>query len=214
MPGVTIANPAPQRARIAGVSRGEATTPSSPASRASSASRRTWSIRSITTPVSRSAAWFMLVSTVTAITSGGVHVALGGRLVRRVARGLHHRRAAARVHVDHPHAEPGRRRDGRRHGVGDVVELEVEEDAVAALGERPHHRRAFRREQPAADLESADRSAQRVGESQRLVARLDVERDQDLVLHELIFASWAFSRALVSTVPTMSCRREMSCVAM
>ena len=76
--------------------------------------------------------------------------------------------------------------------------------------ERPDDRRAFGGEQPAADLEAADRSTQRVGEPQRLGARLDVERHQDLVY----VLSHAFSRALVSTVPTTSCSRAILCVVM
>ena len=58
----------------------------------------------------------------------------------------------------------GRGRDGGRHRVRNVVELQIEEDAVAALGERPHERRPFGGEQAAADLEAADGAAKRVGQ--------------------------------------------------
>ena len=60
----------------------------------------------------------------------------GRGVVRRVSRRLHHPRAPRRVHVHHPHAERRRRRDRGRDGVGDVVKLEVEEHAVAALDDR------------------------------------------------------------------------------
>ena len=89
-------------------------------------------------PVSASAAPFMLVSTVTAITSGGVAPVAGCGLARGVARGPHHRRAPGRVHVDHPHAERGGGRNGLRNGVGNIVELEIEEHAIAVLDERAH----------------------------------------------------------------------------
>ena len=79
-----------------------------------------------------------------------------GRLGAAALRGrLHHRHAARGVHVDHPGAGRDRRLDRLRHGVRDVVELEVEEHRGARVGERADERRAFQREQPAADLEAA-----------------------------------------------------------
>jgi hypothetical protein len=57
------------------------------------------------------------------------------------------------------------------------VELEVEEDAIATIGHRPHQLGAFGREETASDLESADGAAQHVRQRTSLLARFDVERD-------------------------------------
>jgi hypothetical protein len=84
---------------------------------------------------------------------------------------------AGGVHVDHPRAGERGRFHGLRHGVGDVVELEVEEHAHARLGDALHERRAFEREQPAADLHAAHRVAELLDELQRAGAVFDVERD-------------------------------------
>ena len=77
----------------------------------------------------------MLVSTVTAMTSGRRRAEPRGGVVRRVSRRPHHARAARRVHVDHPDAQRRGGRDGRRDGVGDVVELQIEEHAFAQRDE-------------------------------------------------------------------------------
>ena len=63
----------------------------------------------------------------------------------RLARGRQHRRAAGRMHVQHPDAEARRRGAGLRHGVRDVVELEIEEHAKAALDACAHDVRPGRR---------------------------------------------------------------------
>ena len=86
----------------------------------------------------------------------------------RVGGGRHHPAAAGGVHVDHPRAGRDRRRDGAGDGVRDVVELQIEEHAIAAFGERAHDRRAFGGEELLADLEPADRAAQRVGQRRAL----------------------------------------------
>ena len=86
----------------------------------------------------------MLVSTVTAMTSGGSRRSRCGGLARGVPRRLHHARAARRVNVDHPHAERRRGRHRGRDGVRDVVKLQVEEDAVAAARQRADDVRALR----------------------------------------------------------------------
>ena len=61
------------------------------------------------------------------------------------------------------------------------MELQVEEDPIAALGQLAHHRRPGGGEQLLADLEAADRAAQRVGQRERLGGRLDIERHEDRV---------------------------------
>jgi hypothetical protein len=70
MPGVTMAKVGPQAARIVAISCGDATTPSSPALWARTASACTWPASGRSTPHSRSRSSSMLVSTVTAMTTG------------------------------------------------------------------------------------------------------------------------------------------------
>ena len=135
MPGVTIAKSGPQRLRMSAVSCGDATTPSSPApgSAPPAAAPDPGPIRRRRF---RRALPFMLVSTVTAMTSGG-------GAPRRAAVSCAASRAACiivsaarRVHVHHPHAQLVAASTAVRDGIRDVVELEVEENAVALVDQR------------------------------------------------------------------------------
>ena len=86
--------------------------------------------------------------------------------LRRIARGPHHRacrRDAWTLTIQTPSGVAAA--TAVADGVRDVVKLQIEEDAVAALGERAHDRGPFGGEQPAADLESADGPAQRSASS-------------------------------------------------
>ncbi len=76
-----------------------------------------------------------LVSTVTAMTSGGARITLRRFLVGGLAGRAHHVQPARRVHVDHPDAEPGGRADRAGDGVRDVVKFQVEKHAIAATDE-------------------------------------------------------------------------------
>ena len=148
----------------------------------------------------------MLVSTVTAMTSGGVRPSRCRGLVRRVARGLHHARPAGRVHVHHPHAERRRRRHRLRDGVGNVVELQVEEDAVAA---RVNARTMSGPSEVKSRLPILNPPATPRSVSASAIASapaLDVERDQELI--------HACSLFVVSRLPVSSAIRAMPCRAM
>ena len=143
----------------------------------------------------------MLVSTVTAMTSGRARPARGRGAPCGVRRRAHHRGAAGGVHVDHPDAERVGRRDGRRRRCSGCR-------GTSDRGTRGRRgptssrtmRRSFAREQAAADLEAADDAAQRVGEAQRLArrSRRRARRGADPCLAPA---------AAVSTVPTRSCSR-------
>ena len=124
--------------------RGESREPAAPAAAAPSC-----------TPVSRRSASTRLVSTVTAISSGARPCSSRRPSAHRVARGLEHRAAAAGVHVQHPDAEPRRRGAGLGDGVRNVVELEIEKDAKAALDHPAHGLRTGDDEHLLADLERA-----------------------------------------------------------
>ena len=85
--------------------------------------------------------------------------------------------ASRRVHVHHPHAEPCGGGDGAGDGVGNVVELQIEEDAIPASDEALDDGRPVAGEQTAADLEAADGAAKPVGERVRGLGGVDVKRD-------------------------------------
>ena len=123
----------------------------------------------------------MLVSTVTAITSGRGRPSAAAVLRADFRGRLHHRAAAGRVHVDHPRARRHRGLHRAGDGVRDVVKLQIEEDAIALARELADHRRSRGREELLADLEAADRSAQRVGELDGPGRRFDIQGDENRV---------------------------------
>ena len=106
-------------------------------------------------------------------------VARGSQSLPGVARGGHHGRAARRVDVEHPDAEPRRRGTGLRCGVRDVVELEVEEHAEAAADELAHESRVGGREELLADLQRALLRVQARREPERGDRVGEVEGDDD-----------------------------------
>jgi hypothetical protein len=79
--------------------------------------------------------------------------------------------------VDHPSACRHGRFHRLRNGVRNVVELQVEEDAVAGLNEAMHERRPLARKEPAADFESAGDVLELRGERNRALSVVYVERD-------------------------------------
>src|SRR5262249_17384380 len=73
------------------------------------------------------------------------------------------------------------RADRSGHRVRDVVKLEIQKDAIAATHELLDEPRTMTREQAAADLEAADQSPQPVREFPRIVHRVDIECDEQLI---------------------------------
>ena len=113
----------------------------------------------------------MLVSTVTAMTSGGgVPVRAAVSCAASPAASIIVLPPAACT-LTIQHAERRGGGDRLRDGIRDVVKLQVEEDAIALVDQRAHDRRALRGEQAAADLESAGDAAQRVRQRERLRRR-------------------------------------------
>ncbi len=98
---------------------------------------------------------------------------LGGGLRRR----LHHRHAARGVDVDHPGAGEDCCLDGLSHGVGDVVKLQIQEDASSLVGERRTRAGPSRvkRRLPTLTPSTTPRSV--VASSSARCARFDVEGD-------------------------------------
>jgi hypothetical protein len=82
------------------------------------------------------------------------------------------------VDRQHPRAQSGRRSHRAADLVRDVVELQVEEDAVALLDEAADQPGAFRREQRAADLEAADGAGEGGGVTGGVGRGRHIEGDQ------------------------------------
>ena len=82
----------------------------------------------------------MLVRTVTAITSGACRPSFAAVSRAASRRRLHHRRVPPDAWTLIIHTPSDCRRDRLRDRVRDVVEFQVEEDAVAALGQCANER--------------------------------------------------------------------------
>ena len=174
MPGVTRVKSGPVAWRMRAASWAEHTTPSRPQARARRARRSTFSSTGPVKPTrSRSCVR----------EAGEDRDRDEQRRARhardRVARRAHHRFAAARVHVDHPHAQPRGRAARAGDGVGDVVELEVEEHIEAALLQLLHHRRSRGDEELLADLHAAKLGIEARGDRERRLGIGEVQRNDD-----------------------------------
>src|SRR5216117_2570979 len=151
MPGVTITHSGPSATLSVRISRGDATQPSSPASRARSARWSTCASTLEVTPTSRwSARRSRLVSTVTPRTSGRGTAKSAAAFA--AAGGAHHGDALARVDVEHEHPEARGLAHRARDRGRDVEVLEVEEDAEAALARHLDRGGPGGREELRADL--------------------------------------------------------------
>jgi hypothetical protein len=76
--------------------------------------------------------------------------------LQRFPGGGEHARSTRSMHVHHPHPEPSRRPAGLGHGMGDVVELQVEEHRIAQGHQFAHEIGAGGHEQFLAHLEPAE----------------------------------------------------------
>src|SRR5262249_31076915 len=104
------------------------------------------------------------------------HRLFGGRC----ARASHHVQAARRVDVDHPHAKPRRSADGASDGVRDIVEFQIEEDAVALCDQFFDEPGTVAGEESGSNLESTDGAPQQIGETARLLEGIDIQRNEQL----------------------------------
>jgi hypothetical protein len=75
----------------------------------------------------------------------------------------------------HPRTKPCCRRDSPGNLMRDVVKFQIEKDPVALIDETAHERRAFGREQRAADFQSAHPALQPGGNFEGVHGIVDVE---------------------------------------
>ena len=105
---------------------------------------------------------------------GGLGRAVGGR--------AHHGPASRGMDIEHEDAEPHRFPRRPLHGIGNVVELEIEEDLTATLAHRFHGGRAEGGEELGADLEAGDLAGEGIDESHRAIDGIHVEGHDQTVL--------------------------------
>ncbi len=80
----------------------------------------------------------------------------GETLFAASTRGAHHRRAALGVDIQDGHAKRGSGAAGARHGVGNVVKFEVQENRQPHIDKGPHPARAMGAEEFQPQLQPAD----------------------------------------------------------
>ena len=97
--------------------------------------------------------------------------------------GLHHGPGAGGVEVHQIHVQAGEHPHGLFHGIGDVVQLQIQKDPVAPGLEAPHDLRSLGIEELHADLHKGLFSRKAVQKSQGLVSACEVAGDDDVLSH-------------------------------
>ena len=98
-------------------------------------------------------------------------------------RGAHHGARTCGVEVDHIHIEGGEHGHRFFHGVGNVVQLEIEEDLVAARLDLAHDGRAFGVEELHADLHKGLFAGEAVEKREGLFLAVKIQRDDNVLTH-------------------------------
>ena len=102
----------------------------------------------------------------------------------RGAGGGHHLASAGGVQREHADRERSERLDSFGDGVGDVVELEIEENVEALVGDGAHVVGTVGSEHLEADLHPAHRAAELAKEGRGGFARGDIEGENQVAGHE------------------------------
>lgn len=119
------------------------------------------------------------------------HASWGGTAAVRAGEALlgrlHHGDGARRVQVGHVHVQGGKHMHGLFHRVGDVMELQVQENPMSPGLDLPHDGRAFGVEQLHADFQKgfALLVLKEVEEPEGVFRRLEVAGYDYIVLHNI-----------------------------
>ena len=97
--------------------------------------------------------------------------------------GLHHGDGAEGVQIGHVHVQLRERAHASPDGVGDVAELEVEENFVAAALDLAHDLRPFGVKEFHAHLDKGLFAGEAVEEGKRFLAVREVQSDDDVFTH-------------------------------
>ena len=98
-------------------------------------------------------------------------------------RGAHHGARTRGVEVDHVHIEGGEHGHRFFHGVGDIVQLEIEEDLMAARLDLAHDGRAFSVEELHADLHKGLFAGEAVKKCEGLFLAVKIQCDDNVLTH-------------------------------
>ena len=98
-------------------------------------------------------------------------------------RSAHHGARTCGVEVDHIHIEGGEHGHGLFHGIGDVVQFEIEEDLVAAGLDLAHDRGAFGVEKLHADLHKGLFAGEAVKKREGLFLAVEIQRNDNVLTH-------------------------------
>jgi hypothetical protein len=102
-----------------------------------------------------------------------------GMLLQRFARGREHLRTAGGVNRQQARAQVGGANAGFGDDMGDIVELEVKEDALAAVHQPADHLRPGGGEELRADFEQAGAMGQELRQLPRLRRRTQIQSHDD-----------------------------------
>ena len=98
-------------------------------------------------------------------------------------RGGHHGLRPCGVEVHDVHIQRGQGGHGLFHGVGDVVELQVEENLMTASADIPHHLRPLGVEKLHTDLDKGLFAGKAIQKSQRLFLAVEIQCDDNVLTH-------------------------------
>ena len=88
------------------------------------------------------------------------------------------------MEVGHIHIQAGEDRHGLLHSVGDVVELQIQEDLVAPGLDLPDDGRALGVVELHADLHKGLLLGELIQERQCLFLAVEIQRDDDILTHD------------------------------
>ena len=101
-------------------------------------------------------------------------------------RGGHHGGGTGGVEVHDVHVQRGQGGHGLFHGVGNVVELQVEEDLMTASADIPHYLRPLGVEKLHADLDKGLFAGKAIQKSQRLFLAVEIQCDDNVLTHDVL----------------------------
>ena len=107
------------------------------------------------------------------------------RAGQTLQRGGHHGLRAGGMEIDHVHVQRGQRRHGLFDRVGDIVQLQIQKDAVAPGTDLPYNGGSLGVEQLHADLHKGLLLREAVQKGQCLVFAVKVQCDDNVLTHDV-----------------------------
>ena len=117
------------------------------------------------------------------LRDGDEHRTRAVRAGETLKRGAHHGARTRGVEVDHVHIEGGEHGHRFFHGVGDIVQLEIEEDLMAARLDLAHDGRAFGVEELHANLHKGLFAGEAIKKCEGLFLAVKIQCDDNVLTH-------------------------------